>query len=76
MMAGTAHPRGVMSPVGSSGVVLMSLTHLPTSPPLGVMISVAGTARVVSAGGNILSALRLAVAVPDSEMADDGNSRQ
>jgi hypothetical protein len=40
------------------------------------MISVAGTARVVSAGGNIPRALRLAIAVADSEMADDGNSRQ
>ena len=32
-----------------------------------------GTARVVSAGGNILRALGVAVAVADSEMADDGD---
>jgi Carboxymuconolactone decarboxylase family len=40
-----------------------------------VMIGVApvvGTARMVSAGGNILRALGFAVAVADSEMADDG----
>ena len=44
----------------------------------GVMIAVApvvGTARVVSAGGNIPRALRFAIAVADSEMADDGDSR-
>ena len=41
----------------------------------GVMIGVApvvGTARVVSAGGNILRALGVAVAVADSEMTDAG----
>jgi hypothetical protein len=39
-----------------------------------VMIGVApvGTARVVSAGGKILRALGFAVAVADSELADDG----
>ena len=40
----------------------------------GVLIAVApvvGTARVVSAGGNILRALGLAIAVADSEAADD-----
>jgi alkylhydroperoxidase/carboxymuconolactone decarboxylase family protein YurZ len=40
----------------------------------GVMIAVApvvGTARVVSAGGNILRALGFAIAVADSELADD-----
>lgn len=39
-----------------------------------VMIGVApvvGTARVVSAGGNILRALGLAIAVADSEMTDE-----
>jgi hypothetical protein len=43
----------------------------------GVMIAVApvvGTARVVSAGGRILRALGLAIAVADSEMADDGDA--
>jgi hypothetical protein len=42
----------------------------------GVMIAVApvvGTARVVSAGGKILRALGFAIAVADSEMADDGD---
>ena len=41
----------------------------------GVMIAVApvvGTARVVAAGGNILRALGLAIAVAESEMPDDG----
>lgn len=45
----------------------------------GVMIGVAplvGTARVVSAGGNILRALGFAVAVADSEMVDDGDAGQ
>jgi len=40
----------------------------------GVMIGIApviGTARVVSAGGKILRALGLAVAVADAEAADD-----
>jgi hypothetical protein len=40
-----------------------------------VMIGVApvvGSARVVSAGGKILRALSLAVAVAEAEMADDG----
>jgi hypothetical protein len=39
----------------------------------GVMVAVApvvGTARVVSAGGNILRALGLAIAVADAELAD------
>ena len=44
----------------------------------GVMVAVApvvGTARVVSAGGNILRALGLAIAVADAELADgDGGS--
>jgi hypothetical protein len=43
----------------------------------GVMIGVApvaGTARVVSAGGKILRALGFAVAVADSEMAGDGDA--
>jgi len=35
---------------------------------------VVGTARVVSAGGNILRALGLAIAVADSEMADDSDA--
>jgi len=42
-----------------------------------VLIGVApvvGTARVVSAGGNILRALGLAIAVADSEMADDSDA--
>ncbi len=41
----------------------------------GVMIAIApvvGTARVVSAGGKILRALGLAIAVAESEMADEG----
>lgn len=41
-----------------------------------VMIAVApvvGTARVVSAGGKILRALGVAIAVADSEMADEGD---
>ena len=45
----------------------------------GVMIAVApvvGTARVVSAGGKILRALDVAVAVADSDIADDGAARQ
>src|SRR5512132_3720206 len=44
-----------------------------------VMIGVApvvGTARVVAAGGHILRALGLAIAVADSEMADDGDAGQ
>ena len=44
-----------------------------------VMIAVApvvGTARVVSAGGKILRALGFAIAVADSEMADDGDAGQ
>jgi hypothetical protein len=44
-----------------------------------VMIGVApvvGTARVVSAGGKILRALGLAVAVADAEMAGDGDAGQ
>ena len=43
-----------------------------------VMIAVApivGTARVVSAGGNILKALGFAIAVADSEMADDSDGQ-
>ena len=42
-----------------------------------VMIAVApvvGTARVVSAGGKILRALGVAIAVADSEMADEGDA--
>ena len=45
----------------------------------GVMIAVApvvGTARVISAGGNILRALGFAIAVADAEMADDTDARQ
>jgi alkylhydroperoxidase/carboxymuconolactone decarboxylase family protein YurZ len=45
----------------------------------GVMIGVApvvGTPRVVSAGGNILRALGFAIAVADSEIADDSNAGQ
>ena len=45
----------------------------------GVMIGVApvvGTARVVSAGGNILRALGFAVAVADAEMADEADAGQ
>lgn len=45
----------------------------------GVMIAVAplvGTARVVSAGGKILRALGLAIAVADSEMATDDSAGQ
>ena len=44
-----------------------------------VMIGVApvvGTARVVSAGGNILRALGFAVAVAESEMADEADAGQ
>jgi hypothetical protein len=44
-----------------------------------VMIGVApvvGTARVVSAGGNILRALGFAIAVAESEMADDAGALQ
>jgi alkylhydroperoxidase/carboxymuconolactone decarboxylase family protein YurZ len=44
-----------------------------------VMIAVApvvGTARVVSAAGKILRALGVAIAVADSEMADDGDTGQ
>lgn len=43
----------------------------------GVMIAVApvvGTARVISAGGKIIRALGFAIAVADSEMADDGDA--
>ena len=45
----------------------------------GVMIGVApvvGTARVVSAGGNILRALGFAIAVADAEMADEVDAGQ
>lgn len=45
----------------------------------GVMIGVApvvGSPRVVSAAGKILRALGLAIAVAESEMADDGDSAQ
>jgi len=45
----------------------------------GVMIGVApvvGTPRVVSAGGKILRALGLAIAVADSEMTDDSDGGQ
>jgi alkylhydroperoxidase/carboxymuconolactone decarboxylase family protein YurZ len=45
----------------------------------GVMIGVApvvGTPRVVSAGGNILRALGFAIAVADSEIADDSDAGQ
>jgi hypothetical protein len=90
MMAGAAHPWGVMPPVRSSDVVLIypagyladadadaaTASGVTADDIQGVMISVAGTARMVSAGGNIPRALRLAVAVADSEMADDGNTRQ
>jgi alkylhydroperoxidase/carboxymuconolactone decarboxylase family protein YurZ len=44
-----------------------------------VMIAVApvvGTARVVSAGGKILRALGIAVAVAEAGMADDGDAGQ
>ncbi len=44
----------------------------------GVMIAVApvvGAARVVSAGGSILRALGIAIAVADSEIADDSYAR-
>ena len=44
-----------------------------------VMIGVApvvGTARVVSAGGNILRALGFAIAVADAEMADEAAAGQ
>ena len=44
----------------------------------GVMIAVApvvGTARVVSAGGKILRALGIAIAVADAEIADDSDAR-
>jgi alkylhydroperoxidase/carboxymuconolactone decarboxylase family protein YurZ len=44
-----------------------------------VMIAVApvvGTARVISAGGKILRALGIAVAVAEAEMADDGDAGQ
>jgi alkylhydroperoxidase/carboxymuconolactone decarboxylase family protein YurZ len=44
-----------------------------------VMIGVAplvGTARVVSAGGNILRALGFAIAVADSELADEADALQ
>jgi hypothetical protein len=43
----------------------------------GVMIAVAplvGTARVVAAGGNIMRAMGLAIAVAESEMALDSDS--
>ncbi len=45
----------------------------------GVMIAVApvvGTARVISAGGKILRALGIAIAVADAELADDGDAGQ
>ena len=45
----------------------------------GVMIGVApvvGSPRVVSAAGKILRALGLAIAVAESEIADDGDSAQ
>ncbi len=37
---------------------------------------VVGAPRVVAAGGNILSALGFAIAVADSEMADNGDAGQ
>ena len=43
----------------------------------GIMIAVApvvGTARVVSAGGKILRALGIAIAVAEAEMADDSDA--
>jgi len=52
---------------------------VPAGDLQGVMIAVApvvGTARVVSAGGKILRALGLAIAVANSEMADDGDAGQ
>ena len=45
----------------------------------GVMIAVApvvGTARVVSAGGKILRALGIAIAVAEAEIADDSDAGQ
>ncbi len=45
----------------------------------GIMIAVApvvGTARVVSAGGKILRALGIAIAVAEAEMADDSDAGQ
>ena len=50
-----------MPPVRSSGGLI-------------AVAPVVGTARVVSAGGNILRALGFAIAVADSEMADDGDA--
>jgi len=44
-----------------------------------VMIGIApvvGTARVVAAGGSILRALGLAIAVADAELADEGDTGQ
>jgi hypothetical protein len=51
-------------------------TGVTTEDVQGVMIAVAplvGTARVVAAGGNIMRALGLAIAVAESEMALDSD---
>jgi hypothetical protein len=51
-------------------------TGVTTEDVQGVMIAVAplvGTARVVAAGGNIMRALGLAIAVAESEMALDND---
>ena len=58
--AGAAAERGVT--VGDIGAVMIAVGP------------VVGTARVVSAGGDILRAVDLAIAVADSEMAGDGDA--
>jgi hypothetical protein len=51
-------------------------TGITTEDVQGVMMAVAplvGTARVVAAGGNIMRAMGMAIAVAESEMALDGD---
>jgi hypothetical protein len=55
------------SPIEESGLTAEDIQ--------GIMIAVApvvGTSRVMSAGGHILRALGIAIAVTDAEMADEG----
>ena len=57
----------IASPIEESGITAEQIQ--------GVMIAVApvvGTSRVMSAGGHILRALGIAIAVTDAELADEG----
>ncbi len=63
-----------VSYIGNAGAAMDS--GVTADDVQGIMIAVApivGTARVVSAGGKIVRALGLAIAVADSEMDDDGD---